>query len=211
VDNVYHTNPISHEHAKTALNFYSEESAGFNRSLIQKHKKIPGIKTFPHVANDMEIDINSFDRKLSKVFHKDSGHEPTKDHSVVYSGVNGQFGKNLMNAKYGKVFTMPAYTSASVNPGTAIDFAHPVFSHSVEHNGVTAPAQHVIAIHVPKGYMGARFIGHHSYEPTEWEVLMNRGMKLKLKSRRIMPAGPHPIRPHEIHSHTVIHEMEIDE
>lgn len=240
VDNAFHvsTGGSDEKKSKNALetfeHIYSADSSVFNGALIHHYNKKHGdvekwgtetnpkgkkrfhtteLKgNFENIHDGNRYPLAQVDKSMEDLFSEKTGHQPLKANAVVYSGVNHVIGDRLANAEYGETFHFPAYTSTSIKTTAAKEFAaaRPPTKKIQDEHGINGLTQHIIAFHLPKGFNGARFLGHVREEyGSEWEVLLNRGLNVRLKSRRI-----------ENHSHTgndtdhdikntIYHEVEV--
>ena len=148
---------------------YSEFSFGTNKELINKATGQSSLhKILPHHSN-----YESAQKSKSAQAHEDhvksldaSFNHPnaTLKHDVhVYHGTNKWHPGEAARVGGGKI-NMPTYTSTSINPTIAHDFAH-------------GSNSHILHIHLKKGQK-AHYIGSHSHYDTEQEMMLPRNKTL---------------------------------
>lgn len=169
---------------KHALGFqdYTDESEGLNHFLFGG----------PEAKGATSLEKTTYNVKANNL------HDSIKEHSIphdihVYAGTGFSPGRHIKYDEHGKAdltkplkVKMPAFTSTSIDPDVAMNFAKQDRKH---HNNEYAAGRvglydmvprNIIKIHVPKGASGAYMHHHYSSLPEENEVLINKGAKLHI-------------------------------
>lgn len=169
------------KHEKLAIHEYTKHSTGLADALHKNHKR----------KTPMDAGNHAHAAALTKVLSKQS----TKEDTHVYTGLKHSPSEHFKDKdqKHAEVH-LPAFTSTTTNPRTAHAFADDVKHNNDKHHGVQHNeygATHILKIHVPKGTQ-AMSVRKHSNEPTEHEVLLNRGHNIKIsRNPRHIGGGVH--------------------
>jgi hypothetical protein len=194
LSNHYSDNPHS-EH----VDYYSNESYPINMALYMHHDEGGDPKQLP------DEDINDISHDDIKGLDKALKVNKTPKPMTVFSGVG--FNPGQMAAKHPKGnLYMPSYTSTSISPSVASQFAKPLTTGS-EQDGYNPDADkakdgadhHMLRINLPKGHSGS-YIADSSYHPEEKEFLLPR--------QQTMQINPKP-EVHEFEHNGVTHRMHI--
>jgi len=153
-----------------AIKDYTDESRGMN-GMLHRHAQGHDTSTGSNVSN--RSTISHLDTALNK--HK------TNDDMTVYTGLKSSPSKHF---KIGKgeehaIVHLPAFTSTSTSPKTAIGFSEGDSNFKDENHGIEGVNGHILKIHVPKG-THAMSVKEHSFVPEENEVLLHRGHNIKI-------------------------------
>lgn len=182
------------EHAPS-LKKYSKASWETNKELLNKATGKPSI--FQHSNYDTKLDkeykgenaqihdehVNSLDSSF---------HHPNAvlKHDVhVFHGTN-KFNPGEEAKKGSGRITMPTYTSTSIDPSVASDFAG--------RNGDS----HIIHIHLKKGQR-AHYLGSHSHHDSEREMMLPRNSTLQIHPTPTVTHNGDETKTHIWHSHLV--------
>lgn len=159
------------EHELNAVRSYTEESSTLNNGLLKYSGNKERAQEYHRDRKDNdhpEINIDHLDSALSK---------HTLPKMVVHSGVN--FHPQKVTDKTSGVMKSSAYLSTTTNPEDARFFARPIYHNEEEFH------RHILNIHVPQGhnglYVGNRSMGSKMTHSDENEVLLPRGLKMKVK------------------------------
>lgn len=158
------------DHMK-AIKKYTKDSHLLNTTLYQSHNlgaKVPSTVKVKDNASDKAVD-NVHD--VSKLDDAIKAHPvPAKLH--VYTGVG--FHPGSIAAQHPeRHIHLPAYTSSSIDPQIASQFA----IHSQHHVG--SKHAHMLHIELQKGH-NATFVGEHSTHTAEKEVLLGRHTRVQI-------------------------------
>lgn len=161
---------------------YTSGSKTLNRELYNQHINDPDSEPDRHIGTH---DVHGLDAALK--------HKTTDRPLTVFSGVKWHPGHAAQQNSQRKVF-LPAYTSTSLRPHVAVDFAEAMergtsneYDSWESHHG---PDNHMLKIHVPKGHHGS-YVGDSSKYKEEKEFLLPRRTTLKI--------DPHPEVQHYRH------------
>ena len=157
---------------------YSRYSAELNKSLLDHAKRG---KQHP---NKFFSEVHAFDlNKLDNEVNKNKLEFPLH----AFSGVGFHPGK-LAAQHPDRHVTLPAYTSTSLDKGTAAHFADSAGWMKSMNSGNTTKIggdgydRHIVHFHLPKGQKG-KFIGKNGQYPHEHEYLLPRGQKVKIAEK----------------------------
>jgi hypothetical protein len=149
-----HRIPSKDEDAVQQIKDYTAGSSKVNRSLIK-----PGLFSFG----------NGPAKKLSGVIGKYT--KPLQHDTHVYSGLSNFDPSDHFRKGKGTIH-LPAFTSTSLHPSVALNFA----PHDPE-TGIS----HIIHFHLPTGYKKGLYIDGRSHVRGEREMLLDKGQTWKLK------------------------------
>lgn len=176
----------------SAIEKYSISSYGLNSYLHDKEDgKINPNNTYSNEVNE---------EKAKDLDHALDGQKAPHD-MYVYTGLKGKFEQNNRNGIKGLnkaddhiKAKLPAFTSSSLHPTMALEFAeHDGPSTELDNEGNYKREHHILKIKIPKGSEHGMYIGHMSNYPHEHEFLLKRNKKLHIH--------PEP----EIHSYVKDH------
>ena len=158
------------DHEDEAIKDYTDESRGLN-GMLHKHAKGHDITTSSNIDNKKTV--SHLDSALNK-------HKTDKD-MTVYTGLKDSPAKHFKTGKVEEHTTvhLPAFTSTSTSPKTAIGFSEGTSNFKDENHGLEGVNNHILKIHVPKG-THAMSVKGHSFVPEENEVLLHRGHNLQI-------------------------------
>jgi len=156
------------------LRKYTDGSNAINLELHKTHKKIMSGSNIGHVAAGRKVQDHMEKWMSERVKHLDRGMAANKSPKSLslYTGV--KFNPHKL-AKSNKILHLAAYTSTSIDPKIAVDFAKHDPEESDHHN----PVRHAINVHWPKNSKGA-YVAHFSAYPSEKEFVLPRNVGLKL-------------------------------
>jgi len=194
LSNHYSDNPHS-EH----VDYYSNESYPINMALYMHHDEGGDPKQLP------DEDVNDISHDDIKGLDKALKVNKTPKPMTVFSGVGFNPGQMAAKNPKGNLY-MPSYTSTSISPSVASQFAKPLTTGS-EQDGYNPDADkakngadhHVLRINLPKGHPGS-YIAGSSYHPDEKEFLLPRQQSMKI--------NPSP-EIHEFDHNGITHRMHI--
>lgn len=154
------TNKIKEQYIDHVMSSYSED-AGVNDHLIKKYTR--GVGSPYHDKHEdrstrLSESIKAHGAPLDQAHH-------------VYSGLKGFNPREHFENNNGVIHT-PAFTSTSINPHMAKDFAY-----TGKHE-----EQHILHFELPAGYAKGAYMEHHSMHPHEQEYLLDKGQSWKLKN-----------------------------
>jgi len=196
-----------HKDHKAAMKKYTDWSNQLNHGLITSHKNneqpfklSEKKKNLLNIYGHGNLDYDHPEYNL----HQEAVHdhdqfkehkETTKNldslidnsaerrhHLYVYHGPGFHPGKEAAKHPEGKV-VLPAYTSTTINPNTADNFA------KTEHSG-DVQKKHILKIHVRPKHKGS-YLGEHSSRNDEKEFLLPRKTVLKIHKKPTIHKG-HP-------------------
>ena len=177
---------------------YSDSSYAINASLFHHHNEGGAPNELPDEdINDISHDdITGLDKALN--------HKKTPKPMTVFSGVG--FNPGMMAAQHPKKqLYMPSYTSTSIDPNVAADFARPLpKGNSGEDMKKYDPSDkngadhHVLRINLPKGHPGS-YIAGSSYHPDEKEFLLPRQQTMKINPKPEVQEFEHNGITHRMH------------
>jgi hypothetical protein len=157
-----------HHHLAREINRYT----GASSTMINRHLLGKGEASDPqsltHRADTLSKAIEHFGKPLEHEAH-------------VYSGIGGFNPAEHFKEDNG-VFHMPAFTSTSLNPMIAHSFAHSQ-DKPLSHSFISD--MHVIHFHLPKGYKKGCYVNGVSQCNGEYEYLLDKGQKWKLKGHSV--------------------------
>ena len=171
-------------------------SAKNKQEILKKHYDLGKISKSleKHLASESEARSNNdyLHKKFMKKSTKNESHEDriadiSKDISKheaphtfnVYTGLKGnpftksdRFGVHITGRNKDGSFQghLPAFTSTTIQPDVAADFA----------SGTYASHKHMLKIRIPKGSKHGAYVGHISEHPHEREFLLDKGKNLKI-------------------------------
>lgn len=182
------------EHAPS-LKKYSKASWETNKELLNKATGKPSV--FQHSHYDTKLDKEYKDENAQihneHVDSLDSSfHHPNAvlKHDIhVFHGTN-KFNPGEEAKKGGGRITMPTYTSTSIDPSVASDFA-----------GRNSDS-HIIHIHLKKGQR-AHYLGSHSHHDSEREMMLPRNTTLQIHPTPTVTHNGDGTKTHVWHGHVV--------
>jgi hypothetical protein len=194
--NLTHEDFHKNEHAPS-LYKYSKQSWETNKELLNKATGQPSLPS---------LTPSQYDSESSKEYKKENAqihdeHVKSLDASfhhpnaVLKHDVHVFHGTNKFNpgeeAKKGSGrITMPGYTSTSIDPKTAHDFAG------------TSDDSHIIHIHLKKGQR-AHYLGSHSNYDNEKEMMLPRNTTLQIHPTPTVTHNGDGTKTHVWHGHVV--------
>lgn len=148
---------------------YTKGSKALNGSL---HKHNAGREIDDHEKEQAHA--------LTKILDK----HKTKEDTHVYTGIPKSPAEHFKDHNKPATMHLPAFTSTSTSKKTSKAFAEFVHhkndsKHGIVHHKEDKVAAHILKIHVPKGTSAAS-IRKQSDQPTEHEVLLNRGHHIEV-------------------------------
>jgi hypothetical protein len=183
------------------FDYYSDVDASYpiNSSLFHHHNEGGDPNELP------DEDINDISHDDIRGLDKALAHKKTPKPMTVFSGVG--FNPGMMAAKHPKnQLYMPSYTSTSIDPKVAADFAKPLSKGDsgeklTRYNPSDSEGadHHVLRINLPKGQQGSYIAGSSNF-PEEKEFLLPRQQTMKI--------DPTP-EVHEFEHNGVTHRMHI--
>ena len=194
-------------HAKGHFGEYSDESWKTNYALHHHHESGGHPNKLP---DKEEYDLGSHGHKHIRGLDKALAHNKTKKPMTVFAGVGFHPGAMAAKHKEGHIH-MPSYTSSSIHPGVAADFAKPLVkgtsgsggesykrynpSHDKKKEGAD---HHIMRMNLPKGHPGS-YIAHHSWAPEEHEFLLPRKQTMKVHPTPTVTEFKHGKITHRMH------------
>jgi len=158
------------EHRRIIENYSGSGSYGINGSLMEHAKGY---------IDDDELEL-SMGHKIKPLDEAIENHPAPRD-MYVYSGLKGSISD--ADAKHGIIdreenkrvhkLKMPAYTSSSMHPAIAQEFAKTIISTDGKNR-----EKHILKIKIPEGSKHGMYIGHMSSINSEHEFLLKRNKKL---------------------------------
>jgi len=154
---------------KAAIHSYTKDSSKLADALHKNHKRKTGMSAEHHAHAET----------LTKALNKQS----TKEDTHVYTGLKSSPAEHFKHKdQIHADVHLPAFTSTTTNPKTAHAFTDDTTHANDKHHGVKHNdfgAQHILHIHLPKGSK-AMSVRAHSDQPTEHEVLLQRGANIRI-------------------------------
>jgi hypothetical protein len=129
-------------------------------------------------------DIDDHNKEQAHALTKILDKHKTKEDTHVYTGIPKSPAEHFKDHNKPTTVHLPAFTSTSTSRKTAkafCEFGHHKndAKHGVVHDKNDKVAAHILKIHVPKGTSAAS-IRKQSDQPTEHEVLLNRGHHVEI-------------------------------
>lgn len=192
---------------------YSESSNSLNKLLIHGHMRDLDMMNFKDMdelhAHLLSKNIVT-EKDMMKLYgrHKTlsrvlAGSPETNEDLDVYTGVGGAFDVEKMRQQNNGLIHLPAYTSTTLNPRIAQNFA---YQH--DHDYPDRPSKRmreIIHLRLPKGTRNTLFFGSHSAYPNEHEILLRHGSTIRLEGTpRVMQSDA--VTRYLIHSGTIVNE-----
>lgn len=170
----HHTDDLDdvneHNHHVGVLKNYTISSSSINRALVTTHNGHEPKHEETHKAAMREADTTS------RAIEHHAKPLPKEMH--VYSGT-GSF--DPRHAIRNDTLHLPAFTSTSLHPHSASNFAGGSISDNRSGSKSIVRDSHIIHFHLPKGYDKGVYVGHLSkYGSEETEFLMNKDQKWKV-------------------------------
>ena len=197
----YDKNP----HAKGHFSDYADSSHELNYALHRHH--VEGPKEGHKPGSLPPADEYDISHKHIKGLDKALTHHKTPKRMTVFSGVGFHPGMAAAQHPKGHVH-MPSYTSTSIHPHEAANFAKALPKGSPGDNYQRySPAKdrkkegadhHIMKINLPKGHHGA-YIADHSWIPDEKEFLLPRNQRMKIHPTPEVKEFKHGKATHRMH------------
>ncbi len=154
---------------KTAIHEYTKNSTGLADALHKNHKR----------KKPMDAGNHEHATVLTKALNK----QKTREDMHVYTGLKSSPAEHFKHSEQTHADVhLPAFTSTTTNPKTAHAFTDDTKHANDKHHGVKHNdfgATHILRLHVPEG-TSAMSVRKHSNQPTEHEVLLNRGHNIRI-------------------------------
>ena len=203
-DNEYeHVDGTKFKNLESAQLYGNNKKRRYLKNLEQEHKDLSRLYNYTgqqefHLNNythgskslneallhnkQLNMSQHSMVKHLEDIFRE----MKTPKDLIVYTGTN-QFHANKIRAH--EIVEHPSYISASICPAKAASFA--------KSNGGD-----IIKIHLPKNYPSA-YVGHISQHPGEREIILPKGLNLKIHNDKKMYH-------HDSMGNTVVHHTTIE-
>lgn len=200
LSDVHHELNPTHEHFEKnphypSIKKYSQNSFNTNAELVRRATGKPSI----HTPNRYDTDSEKTYKKENAQIHDEhvksldaSFHHPNAvlPHDLhVFHGTN-KFNPGEEAKKGSGRITLPSYTSTSINPRIASDFAG------------ESEDSHIIHLHLKKGQR-AHYLGTHSHYEHEKEVMLPRNSTIQIHPKPTVTHNGDGTKTHIWHGHVV--------
>lgn len=170
---------VHQEHHRGALRSYASGSYGVNNALIKHHE----------LGTPMPLAHEEKSTNISEAI-KNIG--PHLDHDMhVYSGIGFDPASMPRDQTTGNYHIhLPAFTSTSVSPGVAQDFAKPSKQDTSDPASIPAYHYNLVKIHVPEGSHGVPLGVHNAGISDEHEFLLHKDAKIHVHPEPTIHSNP---------------------